>query len=138
MLRYSAMRQLDWSRSYSYQSKDVDAAQEQLSRRLAQSVIRTWEQVKVSGGDPWRPLLAFYMLSFCSHGGGRGDDIRLEILDIMRRRNIREGHRPGIEDRFLEQWRQKLHQNTSPDDIAIASAYIAFLERCYPPPRRGV
>ena len=90
----------------------------------------TWE-VRALGCDPWRHLLARMTLPFCSRGGGRGEDIRLEILDIMRRHNIREGHRAGIDDRFLEQWHQKLHQNTSPDDIAIASAYIAFLERCY-------
>ena len=94
-------------------------------------------KVRVGGGDPGRHLLARYMLSFCSRGGGRGEDIWLEILHIMRRHNIREGSRPGIDDRFLEQWHQKLHQNTSPDDIAIASAYIAFLERCSPPLRRG-
>ena len=88
--------------------------------------------MEASCGDPWRHLLARIMLPFCSRGGGRGEDIRLEILDIMRRHNIREGNRPGIDDRFLEQWHQKLHQNTSPDDIAIASAYIAFLERCSP------
>ena len=89
-------------------------------------------QVEASGGDPWRHLLARMMLPLCSRGGGRGEDIRLEILDIMRRHNIREGHRAGIDDRFLEQWHQKLHQNTSSDDIVIASAYIAFLERFAP------
>ena len=45
-MRYSAMRQLDWYRRYSYHSKDMDAAQEYLSRRLGQSVMVTGHQVR--------------------------------------------------------------------------------------------
>ena len=129
VMRYSAMHQLDWYRNHSYLASEMDTSQEDFSRRLARSVVVTGEQVRAGGGDPWRHLLARMMLPFCSRGGGRAEDIRLEILHIMRRHNIREGNRPGIEDRFLEQWHQKLHQNTSLDDIAIADAYIAFLER---------
>lgn len=33
----------------------------------------------------------------------------------------------GIEDHFLEQWHQKLHTNTTPEDITICEAYLAFL-----------
>ena len=128
-MRYSAMRQLAWYRNHSHLASEMDAAQEDFSRRLARSVVITGEQVRAGGGDPWRHLLARMMLPFCSRGGGRAEDIRLEILHIMRRHNIREGNRPGIDDRVLEQWHQKLHNNTSPDGIAIADAYIAFLER---------
>ena len=35
----------------------------------------------------------------------------------------------GYDEPFLEQWHQKLHTNTSPDDIAICEAYLAFLHR---------
>ena len=33
----------------------------------------------------------------------------------------------GIECHFLEQWHQKLHTNTTPEDITICEAYLAFL-----------
>ena len=33
----------------------------------------------------------------------------------------------GIEDKFLEEWHQKLHTNTTPADITICEAYIDFL-----------
>lgn len=33
----------------------------------------------------------------------------------------------GIEDQFLEQWHQKLHTNTTPEDVHICEAYLAFL-----------
>ena len=28
----------------------------------------------------------------------------------------------------MQDWHQKLHNNTTPDDVAICEAYIAFLE----------
>jgi hypothetical protein len=33
----------------------------------------------------------------------------------------------GHDEPFLEQWHQKLHQNTTPQDVVIAEAYLAFL-----------
>jgi hypothetical protein len=34
----------------------------------------------------------------------------------------------GLDEPFLEQWHQKLHQATSPEDVIIAEAYLAFLQ----------
>lgn len=34
----------------------------------------------------------------------------------------------GIECKFLEAWHQKLHTNTTSEDITVCEAYIAFLE----------
>ncbi len=33
----------------------------------------------------------------------------------------------GIEEHFLEQWHQKLHTNTTPEDINICEAYLGCL-----------
>lgn len=33
----------------------------------------------------------------------------------------------GLDEPFLEQWHQKLHQATSPEDVVIAEAYLAYL-----------
>lgn len=40
----------------------------------------------------------------------------------MHRHNIKE--KKGT---WMEQWHQKLHNNTTPDDIVICEAYLAFL-----------
>lgn len=72
-------------------------------------------------------LLARQSLATLPRGGGNGDDIRMGILHLMRANGIKEGHRPGIEDRFLEEWHQKLHTNTTFDDVAICEAYLHFL-----------
>ena len=52
---------------------------------------------------------------------------RRTILNLLRDNGIKEGHRPGIECPFLGQWHQKLHSNTTRDDIAIGEAYLHFL-----------
>ena len=49
--------------------------------------------------------------------------VRDEILNIMHRNNI--GEKRGT---WMEDWHQKLHNNTTPDDVAICEAYIAFLK----------
>jgi alpha-glucan,water dikinase len=56
-------------------------------------------------------------------GTGNGQAIRDEILHIMHRHKISEraGH-------FYEQWHQKLHNNTTPEDIPICEALLAYLK----------
>lgn len=119
-LRLSAMKQLAWYRQSARQGKDIAAAQEALAQRMTDKAR--------SASDPGCRRLARMALSVLPRGGGDGDAIRMGILNIMREHGIREGHRPGIEDPFIEQWHQKLHQNTNPEDITICEAYLAFLE----------
>lgn len=119
-LRLSSLRQLDWYRNSNYQSKDIAHVQKRLAELLAAAAREAPDELS--------RLFARLSLAGLPRGGGNGDDIRMGILNIMRENGIREGHRPGIECRFLEQWHQKLHQNTTPEDVAICHAYIAFLE----------
>lgn len=116
-LRLSAQRQLPWYKGTNYQSKDAAHAQKTMA-----DTVRSTE-------DPLSRALARAAMAVLPRGGGNGDDIRHGILNIMRQNGIREGHRPGIEDHFLESWHQKLHTNTTPEDITICEAYLAFL-RC--------
>jgi len=74
-----------------------------------------------------RTLLRLCVRAVPRGSSGGGDSIRHGILNIMRTHGIKEGHRPGIECKFIEQWHQKLHTNSAPDDIAICSGYLAFL-----------
>ena len=55
--------------------------------------------------------------------GGNAQAVRDEILNIMHRNNVKEKN-----GTWMEQWHQKLHNNTTPDDIGICEAYIAFLK----------
>ena len=119
-MRYSAVRQLDWQRRYNTKPRNLSQAQDQLTTRLA----RLWrnqptegDSVRGGGLRTWVRLLLTTL--------GRGEDgqrVRDEILNIMHRHHLKE-----VSGRFIEEWHQKLHNNTTPDDVAICQAYLAFL-----------
>ena len=118
-LRLSSTKQLPWYEGHNYQGKDMAHLQKVIASRLA--------SVAAKHPDGTSRQYARMAMQFVARGGGNGDDIRLGILNIMREHGIKEGHRPGIEDRFIAQWHQKLHSNTTPDDIKICEAYLHFL-----------
>ena len=110
-LRYSAIRQLTWQRNYNTKPRELAHAQDRLTARLASAYLRQ------PANREWiRQLLA------CLGRGGDGQRIRDEILQIMHRHHIKE-----VAGRFMEEWHQKLHNNTTPDDVVICEAYLAFL-----------
>ncbi|KAL3153548.1 Phosphoglucan, water dikinase, chloroplastic [Trebouxia sp. C0009 RCD-2024] len=119
-MRLSSTKQLDWYRNSSYQSKDIAHVQKTITQRIADKAR--------SSKDPQCRFFARLAVAGLPRGGGDGDAIRHGILNIMRENGIKEGHRPGIECKFLEAWHQKLHTNTTPEDITVCEAYIAFLE----------
>jgi alpha-glucan,water dikinase len=113
-LRYSAIRQLDWQRQYNTKPRELSHAQDRLTARLA----GVWRRHPAgSGSRRWARL----MLTTLGRGGD-GQRVRDEILQIMHRNGVREaaGH-------FIEEWHQKLHNNTTPDDVVICEAYLAFM-----------
>ena len=116
-LRLSSSRQLEWYDGGNYQGKDMCHMQKALSTGVATR----------ARGEGLKAHLARMALSTLPRGGGEGDAIRMTILDLLRNNGIKEGHRPGIECQFLAQWHQKLHSNTTMDDIAICEAYLHFL-----------
>ena len=118
-LRLSSLKQLHWYAGNNYQGKDMASMQERLAGRIAHKAT--------TAEDPTTRGLMRASLAFLPRGGGNGDDIRMGILNIMRQHGIKEGHRPGIDDRFIAQWHQKLHSNTTPDDVKICEAYLHFL-----------
>ncbi len=110
-MRYSAIRQLDWQRRYNTKPRELAHAQERLTQALAQRHAR----------DPASRDLVRLLLTTVGRGG-EGQRVRDEILRIMHRHQIKE-----VAGHFLEEWHQKLHNNTTPDDVVICEAYIAFL-----------
>ncbi|HZV05028.1 MAG TPA: PEP/pyruvate-binding domain-containing protein [Gemmataceae bacterium] len=113
-LRYSAIRQLDWQRRYNTKPRELSHAQDRLTARLA-SVWRSH--------SPESRCRFWARQMFTTLGrGGDGQRVRDEILHIMHRNDLKEaaGH-------FIEEWHQKLHNNTTPDDVVICQAYLAFL-----------
>jgi alpha-glucan,water dikinase len=111
-LRFSALRQLDWQRNYNTKPRELAHAQDRLSGKVAD---------RYAGSSSGRRLLR--MISATLGRGGDGQRVRDGILEIMHRHHVKE-----VAGHFLEEWHQKLHNNTTPDDVAICEAYLAFLE----------
>lgn len=110
-LRYSALRQLHWQRNYNTKPRELSHAQDRLTRLLADHHRR----------NPHARKLIRWLLSTLGRGG-EGQRVRDQILEIMHRHRIKE-----VTGHFLEEWHQKLHNNTTPDDVAICQAYLVFL-----------
>ncbi len=110
-MRFSAIRQLDWQRRYNTQPRELSHAQDRLTLKISSLYIERPE-----AGD----LLRLIMSTLGR--GGEGQRIRDEILQIMHRHHIKE-----VSGHFMEEWHQKLHNNTTPDDIVICEAYLEFL-----------
>jgi len=110
-LRFSAIRQLDWQRNYNTKPRELSHAMERLTNKLADLYFS-------GAGDALILRLLFATLG----RGGEGQRIRDEILEIMHRHHIKE-----VTGAFMEEWHQKMHNNTTPDDIVICEAYLEFL-----------
>jgi alpha-glucan,water dikinase len=110
-LRFSAIRQLTWQRNYNTKPRELAHSQDRLTQKLAE----------VFRNEPAARPLARLCLTTVGRGG-EGQRIRDEILNIMHRHHVKE-----VSGHFLEEWHQKLHNNTTPDDVVICQAYIEFL-----------
>eukprot|EP00928_Gymnodinium_smaydae_P094471 TRINITY_DN793_c0_g1_i2.p1 TRINITY_DN793_c0_g1~~TRINITY_DN793_c0_g1_i2.p1 ORF type:complete len:1138 (-),score=156.75 TRINITY_DN793_c0_g1_i2:108-3443(-) len=113
-LRFSSSRQLTWQRKSNTRPFLLSQATEALSELVAQRLVER----------PKERLLWRLILTTVPRGGSgdQGQAIRDDILTIMQRWQLKK--RKGD---FMEQWHQKLHNNTTPDDIRICEAYLKFL-----------
>ena len=122
-LRYSYQRQLDWQRNYNTRPRELSNSMDRLSMLVTNKYANS-----ISKEKPYKNLfhsqssLIKYSLSLLGKGTGNGQAIRDEILVIMHKHHIPENNA-----HFYEQWHQKLHNNTTPDDIVICEALLAFL-----------
>jgi alpha-glucan,water dikinase len=112
-LRFSAIRQLDWQRKFNTQPRELAHAQDRLTIKLAERAAQS---------ERGRYLLR--MIAGTLGRGGDGQRVRDGILEIMHRNHVKE-----VSGHFLEEWHQKLHNNTTPDDVVICQAYLAFLRQ---------
>ncbi|MGH7972809.1 MAG: hypothetical protein ACREIC_29190, partial [Limisphaerales bacterium] len=101
-----------WQRNYNTKPRELAHAQDRLTQKLAE-IYQT---------ETGTRSLARLTLATVGRGG-EGQRIRDEILNIMHRHHVKE-----VSGHFLEEWHQKLHNNTTPDDIVICEAYLAFLK----------
>jgi alpha-glucan,water dikinase len=110
-LRYSAIRQLDWQRNYNTKPRELGHAMDRLTLKFADRYVN-------EKGE--HEIIRLIMTTL-----GRGSNaqrVRDEVLNIMHRHHIKE-----VAGHFMEEWHQKLHNNTTSDDVVICEAYLEFL-----------
>ncbi|XP_010553614.1 PREDICTED: alpha-glucan water dikinase, chloroplastic [Tarenaya hassleriana] len=111
-MRFMAIRQLVWNKNYNVKPREISKAQDRLTDIL-QDVYANYPE--------YRELLRMIMSTVGRGGEGDvGQRIRDEILVIQRNNNCKGG--------IMEEWHQKLHNNTSPDDVIICQALIDYIK----------
>nr|GEX73905.1 alpha-glucan water dikinase 1, chloroplastic-like isoform X2 [Tanacetum cinerariifolium] len=111
-MRFMATRQLIWNKNYNVKPREISRAQDRLTD-LLQNVYVNYPQ--------YSELLRMIMATVGRGGEGDvGQRIRDEILVIQRNNDCAGG--------MMEEWHQKLHNNTSPDDVVICQALIDYIK----------
>ncbi|XP_019421634.1 PREDICTED: alpha-glucan water dikinase, chloroplastic-like isoform X1 [Lupinus angustifolius] len=109
-MRFMATRQLIWNKNYNVKPREISKAQDRLTD-LLQDVYTSYPQ--------YRELVRMIMSTVGRGGEGDvGQRIRDEILVIQRNNDL---------GGMMEEWHQKLHNNTSPDDVVICQALIDYI-----------
>ncbi|XP_025817671.1 alpha-glucan water dikinase, chloroplastic-like [Panicum hallii] len=110
-MRFMATRQLIWNKNYNVKPREISQAQDRFTD-LLQNLYKSYPQ--------YREMIRMIMSAVGRGGEGDvGQRIRDEILVIQRNNNCMGG--------MMEEWHQKLHNNTSPDDVVICQALMDYL-----------
>ncbi|KAL5552841.1 hypothetical protein UlMin_040242 [Ulmus minor] len=111
-MRFMATRQLIWNKNYNVKPREISKAQDRLTDSLQDIYISQ---------PQYQELLRMIMSTVGRGGEGDvGQRIRDEIL-VLQRNNDCKGA-------MMEEWHQKLHNNTSPDDVVICQALIEYIK----------
>ncbi|GMI99746.1 STARCH EXCESS 1 [Hibiscus trionum] len=111
-MRFMATRQLIWNKNYNVKPREISNAQDRLTNLLQSTYI---------SHPQYRELLRMIMSTVGRGGEGDvGQRIRDEILVIQRNNRCEGG--------MMEEWHQKLHNNTSPDDVIICQALLDYIK----------
>ncbi|WJX93428.1 alpha-glucan, water dikinase [Trifolium repens] len=110
-MRFMATRQLIWNKNYNVKPREISRAQDRLTE-LLQNVYASYPQ--------YREVVRMILSTVGRGGEGDvGQRIRDEILVIQSKNHCKGG--------MMEEWHQKLHNNTSPDDVVICQALIDYI-----------
>ena len=124
-LKFSNQKRLDWQRRYNTRPVLLSNAMNKLSYDLTNRFSENFQNEKLYNNlfDSTSSLIK-NILSQMGKGIGNGQEIRDEILKVMSRNKIVKNPL----NNFYEQWHQKLHNNTTPEDIIICEGIISFLK----------
>jgi alpha-glucan,water dikinase len=128
-LKYSFRRILTWQRQFNTPPKDLQWSMHcltfELTKRFSELCSQSQKNEKIEKNKKFFLSSKMIIKDSCvliGKGRENGQRIRDEILNIFHKFHISEKI-----DSFYEQWHQKLHNNTTPDDIIICQALVNFL-----------
>ncbi|KAI4975211.1 hypothetical protein ZWY2020_048818 [Hordeum vulgare] len=111
-IRFMSTRQLIWNKNYNVKPREISKAQDRFTDDL-ENMYKSYPQ--------YREILRMILSAVGRGGEGDvGQRIRDEILVIQRNNDCKGG--------IMEEWHQKLHNNTSPDDVVICQAIIDYIK----------
>ncbi|CAM0912166.1 unnamed protein product [Alopecurus aequalis] len=110
-IRFMSTRQLIWNKNYNVKPREISKAQDRFTDDL-ENMYKSYPQ--------YREILRMILSAVGRGGEGDvGQRIRDEILVIQRNNDCKGG--------MMEEWHQKLHNNTSPDDVVICQAILDYI-----------
>ncbi|TVU30245.1 hypothetical protein EJB05_21855 [Eragrostis curvula] len=107
-MRFMATRQLVWNKNYNVKPREISQAQDRFTDIL-QNLYKLYPE--------HREMIRMIMSAV---GRGGEGDVGQRIRDEILRNNDCMGG-------MMEEWHQKLHNNTSPDDVVICQALMDYL-----------
>ncbi|XP_042987360.1 alpha-glucan water dikinase 2 isoform X2 [Carya illinoinensis] len=110
--RFMACRHLTWNKNYNVKPREISEAQDKFTDLLLRIYLNQPND---------REIVRLIMA--CVGRGGQGDvgqRIRDDILVLQRNNDCKTG--------MMEEWHQKLHNNSSPDDVIICEALLNYIK----------
>ncbi|KAK8354631.1 hypothetical protein V6Z12_A05G233300 [Gossypium hirsutum] len=111
-MRLMRCRHLTWNKNYNVKPREISEAQDRFTNLLQRIYLN----------QPNDREIVRLILSFVGRGGQGdvGQRIRDEILMVQRNNDCKGG--------MMEEWHQKLHNNSSPDDVVICEDCLNFVK----------
>ncbi|KAJ4851076.1 Alpha-glucan water dikinase 2 [Turnera subulata] len=110
-LRFMACRYLTWNKNYNVKPREISEAQDRFTNLLQRIYLNQPND---------REIVRLIMSTVGRGGQGDvGQKIRDDILLLQRNNDCKTG--------MMEEWHQKLHNNSSPDDVIICEALINYV-----------
>ncbi|XP_013593886.1 PREDICTED: alpha-glucan water dikinase 2 isoform X2 [Brassica oleracea var. oleracea] len=102
-MKFMAARHLTWNKNYNVKPREISEALERFTNLMEKIYLQ----------QPYKREIVRLTMALVGRGGQGdvGQRIRDEILVIQRNNHCKSG--------MMEEWHQKLHNNSSADDVII-------------------
>ncbi|KAG7617165.1 Alpha-glucan water dikinase 2 [Arabidopsis thaliana] len=110
-MRFMATRHLTWNKNYNVKPREISEALERFTNLMEKIYLQ----------QPNKREIVRLTMALVGRGGQGdvGQRIRDEILVIQRNNHCKSG--------MMEEWHQKLHNNSSADDVIICEALLNYV-----------